>query len=82
MPHIIIYSPRLERDKKAACAAAVTEAFERTTGLGGELLTIHFEEHSYNNIAVGGRLLIDAYPELEERERAHQLQDTASSSDL
>lgn len=73
MPHIIIYSPRLERDKKVACAAAVTEAFERTTGLGGDLLTIHFEEHSYNNIAVGGRLLTDAHPELDERERTHQM---------
>lgn len=79
MPHIIIYCPRLERDKKAACAAAVTEAFERTTGLGGELLTIHFEEHSYNNIAVGGRLLTEAYPELYERERAYQKQGAAKS---
>ncbi len=72
MPHIIIYCPRLERDKKANCAAALTQAFESTTGLDGNLLTIHFEEHSYNNIAVGGRLLTDAYPELEERERAHR----------
>lgn len=70
MPHIIIYCPRLDRDKKAACIAAVTEAFERTTGLSGELLTIHLEEHSYYNIGVGGRLLADAYPELESRERA------------
>ena len=69
MPHIIIYCPLLEREKKAACAAAVTEAFERTTGMGGDLLTVHFDEHSYSSIAVGGRLLSDTYPELEERER-------------
>ena len=75
MPHIIIYCPRLERQKKAACAAALTEAFERTTGLGGDLLTIHFEEHSYNNIAVGGHLLTEVDPELDERERAYQAQD-------
>lgn len=77
MPHIIIYCPLLEHEKKAACAAAVTEAFENTTGMGGDLLTIHFEEHSYSSIAVGGRLLSDRYPELEERER--KLTDSARS---
>lgn len=69
MPHILIYSPRLTREVKIACAEAITRAFESTTGHSAELLTIHFEEHSYDNIAVGGRLLTDAYPELKERER-------------
>jgi phenylpyruvate tautomerase PptA (4-oxalocrotonate tautomerase family) len=69
MPHIIIYSPRLTRDVKIACAEAVTRAFESTTGHAAELLTIHFEEHSYDNIAVAGKLLTDSYPELAERER-------------
>lgn len=77
MPHIIIYCPRLDREKKAACAAAVTEAFEQSTGLRGELLTIHFEEHSYNNIAVGGRLLTDVHSELDERERIFQSREIA-----
>jgi 4-oxalocrotonate tautomerase len=70
MPHIIIYSPRLTREVKIACAEAVTRAFESTTGHSSELLTIHFEEHSYDNIAVGGKLLTDSFPELAEREKS------------
>ncbi|MBV6458649.1 MAG: hypothetical protein HONBIEJF_01783 [Fimbriimonadaceae bacterium] len=69
MPHIIVYCPRLEREKKVACVAALTEAFERTTGHCADILTIHIEEHSYDNVAVGGKLLTDAYPELAEREQ-------------
>jgi 4-oxalocrotonate tautomerase family enzyme len=69
MPHIVVYCPRLTHEKKAACVAALTEAFERSTGLEADLLTIHIEEHSYNNIGVAGRLLADTYPELAERER-------------
>ena len=69
MPHIIVYSPRLSRNVKIACAEALTRAFSETTGLEADLLTIHFEEHSYDNIAVGGRLLTDAYPELATREK-------------
>lgn len=69
MPHIIVYCPRLEREKKIACVAALTEAFERTTGHSAELLTIHIEEHSYDNVGVAGKLLSEAYPELAERER-------------
>ena len=69
MPHIVIYSPRLSRDVKVRCAEAVTQAFETATGLSSDLLTIHFEEHSYDNIAVGGKLLTDSIPELAERER-------------
>ena len=69
MPHIVIYSPRLSRDVKVRCAQAVTDAFASATGFESELLTIHFEEHSYDSVAVGGKLLTDAYPELAERER-------------
>jgi phenylpyruvate tautomerase PptA (4-oxalocrotonate tautomerase family) len=70
MPHIVIYCPRMKREVKVACAQAVTKAFAETTGLEPELLTIHFEEHSYDNVAVGGRLLTDAFPELAVREAA------------
>lgn len=73
MPHIIIYSPRLTRDVKIACAEAITRAFEHTTGHSAELLTIHFEEHSYDNIAVGGKLLTDAYSELAMKEELFQV---------
>lgn len=71
MPHIVVYCPRLTREKKVNCVAALTEAFEKSTGLSAQDLVIHIEEHSYDNVAVGGRLLTDAYPELAERERAH-----------
>jgi len=72
MPHIVVYCPRLTREKKVACVAALTDAFEKTTGISAEHLVIHIEEHSYDNVSVGGRLLTDAYPELAERERLHQ----------
>lgn len=72
MPHIIVYSPRLPREKKVACVAALTKAFEESTGLDAHLLTIHIEEHSYDNIGVGGKLLTDAYPEIAEREKQFQ----------
>ncbi len=75
MPHIVVYCPRLVREKKVACVAALTEAFERSTGLGAENLVIHIEEHSYDNIAVGGQLLTDAIPELAERERLYRERD-------
>lgn len=75
MPHILIYSPRLSRDAKVACARAVTEAFASTTGLEAELLTIHFEEHSYDNVAVGGRLLTDHDPAIAAREAEMQRRD-------
>ncbi|MCG7978415.1 MAG: tautomerase family protein [Candidatus Thiodiazotropha endolucinida] len=70
MPHIIVYCPRLEREQKAACVDALSKAFQQSTGLSAELLTIHIEEHSYDNIGVGGKLLTDAYPELAKKELA------------
>ena len=69
MPHIVVYCPTLGRERKAACVAALTRAFTESTGLDSELLVIHVEEHSYDNIAVGGRLLSDSHPELAEHER-------------
>ncbi len=69
MPHIIVYCPPLDRDRKIACVAGLTEAFERATGHGADILTIHIEEHSYDNIGVGGKLLSEAFPELKEKER-------------
>jgi len=78
MPHIIVYCPRLEREKKIACVAALTKAFERATGHSAELLTIHIEEHSYDNIGVAGKLLTESFPELAERERLFKEQERTS----
>lgn len=44
MPHIVIYSPRMKREVKVACAEAVTKAFAESSGLDRELLTIHFRD--------------------------------------
>lgn len=69
MPHIVVYSPVLGRERKARCVAALTDAFCASTGLDAENLVIHIEEHSYANIAVAGRLLVDVDPTLAEREK-------------
>ena len=72
MPHIVVYSPRLTRDKKVRCAESLTRAFEESTGISAEHLVIHFEEHSYDNVAVGGKLLTDMEPELAAREAEYR----------
>ena len=69
MPHIVVYSPRLTREKKVAVVAGLTDAFHRATGIDPAHLVIHIEEHSYDNVGVAGKLLTDAFPELAERER-------------
>lgn len=74
MPHIVVYCPVLDRERKSACVAALTSAFAESTGFAAEQLVIHIEEHSYDNVGVGGRLLTDAYPELAERERLRKLE--------
>ena len=78
MPHIVVYSPRLTREKKVACAKELTAAFERTTEISAEHLVIHFEEHSYDNVAVGGQLLSDLEPALMEKEKSYQAEKKGS----
>ena len=67
MPHIVVYCPPMNRERKAACVAALTRAFAESTGFEPELLVIHIAEHSYDNVGVAGKLLSDAYPELAEK---------------
>ncbi|MFS1524386.1 tautomerase family protein [Microbulbifer sp. 2304DJ12-6] len=69
MPRIIVYAPRLSRERKVASVAALIRAFEESTGLGANLLTIHIEADSYDNTGVGGQLLTDTCPEISEREK-------------
>jgi len=59
----------MTRETKSACVAALTEAFVQSTGHSADILTIHIEEHSYDNVGVGGKLLSELYPELKEKER-------------
>jgi 4-oxalocrotonate tautomerase family enzyme len=70
MPHIIVYCPVMPREKRAACVAALTTAFAESTGFDAQELVIHMEEHSYDNIGVGGQLLTDRYPELALKEQS------------
>lgn len=69
MPHIVVYSPRISREKKVALVAGLTEAFASSTGISAEHLVIHIEEHSYDNVGVAGKLLTDAIPELRDKEQ-------------
>lgn len=69
MPEIIILCPRLDRERKVAVVKEVTEGFSRASGIEPGHVTVHIQEHSYDNIGVGGRVLTDLYPELAERER-------------
>ena len=72
MPHIVVYCPVLGLERKRACAAALTRAFVESTGIEAEHLVIHIEEHSFENVAVAGKLLSDQFPELMDRERARR----------
>ena len=75
MPHIEISCPRLTRAAKARVVAGVTEAYCEATGHGADIVVVHVNEHPYDNVGVGGRLLSDAYPELRERPWYHALED-------
>ena len=68
MPHIVVQCPVLTREQKAAAVAGITEAFARATGIAAEHVVVHVQEHSYDDIGVGGRLLGDIDPALREKE--------------
>ena len=69
MPHIVVQCPMLTREQRAAAVSGITEAFSRATGIEASHVVVHVQEHSYDSIGVGGRLLSDLYPELQEKER-------------
>lgn len=69
MPHIVVQCPVLTRAQRAAAVAGITEAFSRATGIEPAHVVVHVQEHSYDEIGVGGRLLSDIHPELREKER-------------
>ena len=80
MPHIIVQCPVLTRAQRAAAVAEITDAFSRATGIEAANVVVHVQEHSYDEIGVGGRLLSDLYPELREKERRVREQRGASPS--
>lgn len=60
MPNITIEGPKIEDlDKKRKLAATVTEAAVEAYGLPKEVIVVVIESHSPDNVAVGGRLIID-----------------------
>jgi 4-oxalocrotonate tautomerase family enzyme len=80
MPHIVVHCPRLTRDKKARCVAALTKAFAESTGHSPEILTVHIQEYSYDNIGVAGQLLTETYPELNAREEPYRLREKPANT--
>lgn len=68
MPHIVVQCPVLTRPQKVAVVAGITDAFARATGIEPEHVVVHLQEHSYDDIGVGGRLLADIEPALREKE--------------
>lgn len=62
MPHIVVYCPPLEFEEKAAVVKGVTEAFAKATGHEPEIISVHIQEFSYQNIGVGGQLLAEVLP--------------------
>lgn len=71
--HMLVFSPRLKRSIKQKLGNALTEAFQRATGQAGWQVVIHFSEHPYDNVVVGGRLLTDSYEECAKREFYYEL---------
>ena len=63
MPHIVIYCPPLDKDKKVDVVKNMTEAFAQSTGHDPEIISVHIQEFSYHNIGVGGQLLSEVLPE-------------------
>lgn len=62
MPHIVIYCPPLELEQKSDVVERVTEAFAKATGHEADIISVHIQEFSYQNIGVGGQLLSKVLP--------------------
>ena len=62
MPHIVVYCPPLDKDKKVDVVKSMTDAFAKSTGHDPEIISVHIQEFSYHNIGVGGKLLSDVLP--------------------
>ncbi len=71
--HFLFYCPRLKRDGKQKLATALTQAFIVSTGKPSWQPIIHICEHPYDNVAVEGRLLSDAYEECAKRKFYYEL---------
>ncbi len=65
--HFLLYCPRLKRSAKQALAKSMTDAFVTATQQPAWKPILHISEHPYDNIAVEGKLLSDAYKECAER---------------
>ncbi len=59
--HIAISSPRLPRAAKVRMATDLTAAFTAALGRPDWQPVIHLAEHPYDNVAVNGKLLSDAF---------------------
>lgn len=71
--HMMLYCPRLSHEVKRKVGAALTEAVARGTGRTDWVPFIHISEHPYENIVVGGKLLMEAFEECAKRPFYYQL---------
>jgi 4-oxalocrotonate tautomerase family enzyme len=60
MPNVIIDGPILKDvDKKRTMVLAVTDAVEKAYGISREHIVVTIQEHSPENVGVGGVLITD-----------------------
>lgn len=71
--HMLLYSPRLKRSVKQKLASALTEAFTNSVKRPDWKPFIHLCEHPYDNVAVEGKILTDAFEELAGRRFYYEL---------
>ncbi len=75
--HMLLYAPRLKRALKQQLAAALSAEFVEGVGKAAWMPVIHICEHPHDNVAVGGKLLSEAYPELAEQPFYYSTADAA-----
>ncbi|MFH2203475.1 MAG: tautomerase family protein [Elusimicrobiota bacterium] len=71
--HALLYCPRITRSTKQKLAEALTEAFVRGTGREDWRPVIHICEHPYDNVAVEGRVLSEAFEECAKKSFYYEL---------
>lgn len=72
--HLLLYSPRISREKKRKFGALVHRSFQQIFPDEGISPVIHICEHPYDNIVIEGELLSDKYEECRQSEFYYPLE--------
>jgi len=72
--HIILYTPRLTREKKRLAGESLSRVIREVTGWDEDPV-IHIDEHPYDNVVVGGKLLTDSIQELKKARFYYPVED-------